>query len=141
MSASPLSQASPPQEEHDGVDGNDGDGKEDPGDDDDHVVAWVGHQDVGRNFRPEGQEAINAWEVRRVEARRAGKMPHPPQLRHSGSIGLLPPPRFSLGADGRFQKSSLVLPFPKAFLSSAYTVLCSDSKLFSGKTVAYPSLK
>lgn len=31
------------QEEYDGVDGNDGDGKEDSGDDDDYVVVWVGY--------------------------------------------------------------------------------------------------
>ena len=54
--------ASPPQEEHDGVDGHDGDGEEDPGDNDDPVAAGVGHQDVSRNFRPEGQEAVKACE-------------------------------------------------------------------------------
>lgn len=62
-SRAPAGRASPPQEEHDGVDGHDGDAEESPGHNNDHIVAWVGHQDVGRNFCPEGQEAINPWEA------------------------------------------------------------------------------
>lgn len=68
----PSEPGSPPQEEHDGVDGHNGDGEEDSGDNDDSVIAWIGHQDVRRNFCPEGQEAVKAWEVGRAEARRAG---------------------------------------------------------------------
>lgn len=54
----PPELASPSQEEHDGVGGHDGHSKEDPGNDDDPVAAWVGHQDVSRHVCPEGQEAV-----------------------------------------------------------------------------------
>lgn len=67
----PTKPRSPAQEEHDGVDGHNGDGKEDAGDNDDPVIARVGHQDVSRNFCLEGQETVNTWVVGRVEARRA----------------------------------------------------------------------
>lgn len=50
---------SPPQEEHDGVDSHNGDGEEDPGDDDGRVVPRVGHQDVSGDSGPERQEAVS----------------------------------------------------------------------------------
>ena len=57
--------ASPSQEEHDGVGGHDGYSEEDPGDDDNPVAAWVGHQDVSRHICPEGQEAVHTCEGHR----------------------------------------------------------------------------
>ena len=57
--------ASPSQEEHNGVGGHDGYGEQDPGNDDESVVAWVGHQDVSRHACPEGQEAVHTCEDHR----------------------------------------------------------------------------
>lgn len=69
----PTEPASPPQEEHNGVDSHNGDGEEDSGNDDDPVAPRVGHQDVRRNFGPEGQEAIHAWAVGRGGSRESSK--------------------------------------------------------------------
>lgn len=137
----PIEPGSPPQEEHDGVDSHDRDSEEDSGDDDDPVVAWVGHQDVSRNFCLESQEAIHTWEVGRMEAGRADyKMLCPTPNSHTpivpGFYNLYGFPRSWWKVLEEFP----IRPFPKAFLSSAYMILCSSDskKLLLGKIIVYP---
>lgn len=55
-SLSPL--PSPAQQHHNGVNGDNGDAKEQAGNDDKRVISWVGHQDIGRHSLAEGQVAI-----------------------------------------------------------------------------------
>lgn len=50
---------SPAQQHHNGVDGDDGDTEEQAGDEDNRVIPWVGHQDIGCHGLTEGQVAID----------------------------------------------------------------------------------
>lgn len=54
----------PPEEQNNGVDGDDGDPKEQSGDDHHHVVAWVGHQNICGDLLSEGHEAVHTCERR-----------------------------------------------------------------------------
>lgn len=50
---------SPPQQQNDGIYGDNRYSKEQPGNDHDHIVPWVWHQNVGGNVSTECQEAVN----------------------------------------------------------------------------------
>lgn len=54
-----MKPTSPAQQQDDGIDGDDGDSEQQPGDEYEDVVAGVRHQDVGLHVLPERQVPIN----------------------------------------------------------------------------------
>lgn len=52
----------PPEEQNYGVDGDDGDSKEQSRDDHHHVVAWIGHQNICSDLLSKGHEAVHTCE-------------------------------------------------------------------------------
>lgn len=60
----PQWRRSPPQEQNNRVDGDDGYSKEQSGNDHHHVVAWIGHQNIRGDLLSKGHEAVHTCEER-----------------------------------------------------------------------------
>lgn len=55
---------SPPQKKNNRIDGDNWYSKKQPGNDHDHIVSWIWHQNIRGNFSSERHEAVHTWRRR-----------------------------------------------------------------------------